>query len=210
MEFLLFIQFALTGAIRSGTSVLYATLGETVTERSGVINLGTEGCMIMGACIGFKVAADTGNIGLAIIAAALSGGLLSLIHGYLVINRGANQLASGLTPGFFGLGLDSADRPAVCQPEHRRAQPRADPAAGRYPVPRADPVPARPADLRELFPGAADLALPLPHALGSIAARGRRRRRGLLDRAQPQGHPVRRGLLRRHDVGPGGAQLCWR
>ena len=62
MEMLLFIQFVLTGAVRSGTSVLYATLGETVTERSGVTNLGTEGCMIMGACFGFKVAADTGNL----------------------------------------------------------------------------------------------------------------------------------------------------
>jgi general nucleoside transport system permease protein len=116
MEFLLFVQFALTGAIRSGTSVLYAALGETVTERSGVINLGTEGCMIMGACFGFKVAADTGNIGLAIIAAALSGGLLSMIHGYLVINRGANQLASGLALGFFGLGLTALiGRPYVSQ-----------------------------------------------------------------------------------------------
>ncbi len=62
MTILLFIQFVLTGAIRSGTCVLYATLGETVTERAGVTNLGTEGCMIMGACFGFKVAADTGNL----------------------------------------------------------------------------------------------------------------------------------------------------
>lgn len=105
MELLLFFQFVLTGAIRAGTAVLYATLGETVTEKAGVINLGAEGCMIMGACFGFKVAADTGNLWLAVPAAALAGGLLSLIHAYLVINRGANQLASGLALGFFGLGL---------------------------------------------------------------------------------------------------------
>jgi general nucleoside transport system permease protein len=105
MDFLLFIQFVLTGAVRNGTSVLYATLGETVTERAGVTNLGTEGCMLMGACIGFKVAADTGNLLLAVLAAALAGAALSMIHAYLVINRGANQLASGLALGFFSLGL---------------------------------------------------------------------------------------------------------
>ncbi len=116
MGILLFIQFVLTGAIRSGTSVLYATLGETVTERAGVTNLGTEGCMIMGACFGFKIAADTGNLFLAVLAAALAGGALSLIHAYLVINRGANQLASGLALGFFGLGLTALiGRPYVSQ-----------------------------------------------------------------------------------------------
>src|SRR3954470_19934287 len=116
MEFLMFLQFVLTGAVRSGTSVLYVALGETVTERSGVTNLGAEGCMIMGACFGFKIAADTGNIFLAVVAAALAGGALSLIHAFLVINRGANQLASGLALGFFGLGLTALiGRPYVSQ-----------------------------------------------------------------------------------------------
>ena len=116
MEILLFLQFVLTGAVRSGTSVLYVALGETVTERSGVTNLGAEGCMIMGACFGFKLAADTGNLWLAVLAAALAGGALSLIHAYLVINRGANQLASGLALGFFGLGLTALiGRPYVSQ-----------------------------------------------------------------------------------------------
>ena len=116
MAILMFLQFVLTGAVRSGTCVLYATLGETVSERAGVTNLGTEGCMIMGACFGFKVAADTGSLWLAVPAAALAGGLLSLIHAYLVINRGANQLASGLALGFFGLGLTAlVGRPYVSQ-----------------------------------------------------------------------------------------------
>ena len=192
MEFLLFLQFVLTGAVRSGTSVLYATLGETVTERSGVTNLGTEGCMIMGACFGFKVAADTGNLLLAVLAAALAGGALSLIHAYLVINRGANQLASGLALGFFGLGLTALiGRPYVSQ-NIDGLERRADPAAGRHPVPRPDLVPARPADLLRLPARAADLAVPVPHALGPVAARGRREHGGgLLDRAQPGAHPVR-------------------
>jgi simple sugar transport system permease protein len=116
VELVLFIQFVLTGAVRASTAVLYATLGETVTERAGVVNLGTEGCMVMGACIGFKVAADTGNLWLAVALAALSGGALSLIHAYLVVTRRANQLASGLALGFFGLGLTALiGRPYVSQ-----------------------------------------------------------------------------------------------
>src|SRR5262245_12460883 len=103
MELILFLQFVLTGAVRAGTSVLYAALGETVSERAGVTNLGTEGCMLMGACFGFKVAVDTGSPWLGILAAGAAGGLLSLLHGFLVITRGANQLASGLALGFFGL-----------------------------------------------------------------------------------------------------------
>lgn len=116
MEIVLFIQFVLTGAVRAGTSVLYATLGETVTEKAGVVNLGTEGCMLAGACLGFVVAAETGNLWLAILAAAIAGGILSQIHAFLVVSRGANQLASGLALGFFGLGLTALiGRPYVSQ-----------------------------------------------------------------------------------------------
>lgn len=114
MELLLFLQFVLTGAVRAGTAVLYATLGETLTERAGVVNLGTEGAMVVGACVGFKVAADTGNLWLAVPAAGLAGAALSLIHAFLVVHRRANQLASGLALGFFGLGLTAlVGRPYV-------------------------------------------------------------------------------------------------
>jgi ABC-type uncharacterized transport system permease subunit len=95
----------LTGAVRSGVSVLYATLGEIVSERAGVVNLGTEGCMLVGACAGFVVTAITKSPLLGVLAAGAGGGLLSLIHAYLSISRGANQLASGLAVMFFGLGL---------------------------------------------------------------------------------------------------------
>lgn len=116
MELILFVQFVLTGAVRAGTSVLYATLGETVSERAGVVNLGAEGCMLAGACFGFVVAATTGSLWLAILAAALAGGLLSQIHAFLVVSRGANQLASGLALGFFGLGLTAlVGRPYVSE-----------------------------------------------------------------------------------------------
>jgi len=105
MDPIIFIQLILTGAIRSGTSVLYAVLGETVSEKVGVVNLGTEGSMLMGACLGFIVTFQTGNPWLGVLAGGLAGGLLSLLHGYLVINCGANQLASGLAMLFLGLGL---------------------------------------------------------------------------------------------------------
>jgi ABC-type uncharacterized transport system permease subunit len=105
MDPILFIQFVLTGAFRSATPVLFTALGQTVNEKTGVVNLGAEGCMLMGACVGFMVTADTGSGWLGAGAGALAGGLLSLLHAYLVISCRANQLASGLTLMFLGLGL---------------------------------------------------------------------------------------------------------
>ncbi len=102
-----FWEGVLTGAIQSSTAVLYAALGEVIVERAGVINLGVEGSMLMGACIGFAVAQKTGYAGLGIIGAGLTGGLFSLILAYLVVTRHANQLASGLALMFFGIGLSA-------------------------------------------------------------------------------------------------------
>ena len=102
-----FVVGVLTGAIQAGTSVLYAALGEVVSERAGVINLGVEGTMLMGAVIGFLVTAETGNAIIGVLAAALAGSIFNLVLGYLVITRGANQLASGLALGFFGIGLSA-------------------------------------------------------------------------------------------------------
>ena len=100
-----FIQNVSAGAVRSGASVLYATLGEIVAERAGVINLGVEGSMLAGACAGFIVTYRTGNAYVGVLAAALAGAALALVHAFLAITRGANQLASGLACVFFGLGI---------------------------------------------------------------------------------------------------------
>jgi ABC-type uncharacterized transport system permease subunit len=97
----------LAGAVRGGTSVMYAGLGETVSERAGVVNLGTEGCMLVGALGGFAVAFETGSPWLGVLAGAACGGLLALVHAVLVVTRGANQFASGLTLLFLALGLTS-------------------------------------------------------------------------------------------------------
>jgi general nucleoside transport system permease protein len=99
------LQGVLTGAFRSGTSILYAALGEVIVERTGVINLGLEGCMLVGACAGFIVAVETGNAYVGVAAGALAGSAFNLVLGYLVVARRANQLASGLALQFLALGL---------------------------------------------------------------------------------------------------------
>jgi len=94
-------------SILSGTSLLYATLGELVGERAGIVNLGLEGIMLIGAATGFAVTALTGNPYVGLAAAALAGAAVNLIFAYLVIGRRANQLATGLCLMFFGLGLSA-------------------------------------------------------------------------------------------------------
>jgi ABC-type uncharacterized transport system permease subunit len=94
-------------SILSGTSLLYATLGELVGERAGIVNLGLEGIMLIGAATGFAVTALTGNPYIGLIAAAFTGTAVNLIFAYLVIERRANQLATGLCLMFFGLGLSA-------------------------------------------------------------------------------------------------------
>ncbi len=104
---LLAILGVLSSAIFSGTSLLYTTLGEIVGQRSGIVNLGLEGVLLISASTGFAVTSASGNPYLGMLAAMLVGGLTNMILGYLVINRQANQLASGLALMFFGFGLSA-------------------------------------------------------------------------------------------------------
>jgi general nucleoside transport system permease protein len=97
----------LSGGVRGGTSILYAALGETISERAGVVNLGTEGCMLAGACAGYAVAAQTGNPWVGAAAGALAGALLALVLAFFTLSRGSNQLATGLVVLFLALGLTS-------------------------------------------------------------------------------------------------------
>lgn len=104
----------LAGAILSGTSLLYATLGETIVERAGIVNLGLEGLLLVGASTGFAVAAGSGSAYLGVAAAAAAGGLMNLLFGWLVVVRRANQLAGGLAMMFFGIGVSAlVGRPFV-------------------------------------------------------------------------------------------------
>src|SRR3954470_13619500 len=99
------IDVVLAGAIRSGTAVLFVCLGEVIAEKSGIVNLGAEGSMLIGALTAFAVTAATGNPYVGVVAGGIAGALFALIHAFLVINRGANQLASGLTVLILAQGL---------------------------------------------------------------------------------------------------------
>jgi len=93
--------------LRSSTPLMMVTLGETLTQRVGIVNLGIEGQMLCGACTGFAVAAQTGSPMLGLAAGALAGVLLSLVHGALCLGCAANQIGSGIAVWTLGLGLTS-------------------------------------------------------------------------------------------------------
>ncbi|MDP6655757.1 MAG: ABC transporter permease [SAR324 cluster bacterium] len=102
MEF--FIQI-LIAAVGMGTPLLFATLGGVISERAGVINLGMEGLMLIGALVAFVVMLNTGNYFYSVVAAALASGAVSMIHGIVCLMLRASQIASGLAMTFFGAGL---------------------------------------------------------------------------------------------------------
>ena len=93
--------------LRSSTPLMMVTLGETLTQRVGIVNLGIEGQMLCGACAGFAVAAQTGSPMLGLAAGALAGVLLSLVHAALCLGCAANQIGSGIAVWTLGLGLTS-------------------------------------------------------------------------------------------------------
>ena len=98
---------ALVTATNSATPLLLASLGETVTERSGVLNLGVEGLMLVGAVAAFVTTAATGSALVGIAAGALAGAALALLFALLTLVLAANQVASGLAITIFGTGLSS-------------------------------------------------------------------------------------------------------
>jgi len=102
-----FIESVLAGAILSGTPVLYATLGEVVEERSGIVNLGLEGVMLVGAVVGFASTVHSGEAAIGLLAGATSGAALNMLFAYMVITQRANQLAAGLALMFGGVGLSA-------------------------------------------------------------------------------------------------------
>ena len=102
-----FAEAVLSSSIVSGTSLYYAALGELVGERAGVVNLGLEGLMLIGAAEGFAATAMSGNPYLGVVAGGLACVLANLVFAYLVVERRANQLAAGLSLMFFGLGAST-------------------------------------------------------------------------------------------------------
>jgi general nucleoside transport system permease protein len=97
----------LAGAVAGGTSILYAALGEVVSERAGVINVGTEGTMLVGCLAAFVTDVETGHAWLGVIAAMAAGAALAFVFACMVVYRGASQLATGLAILFLALGITS-------------------------------------------------------------------------------------------------------
>jgi len=93
--------------LAAGTPLVYAALGELVTEKSGVLNLGVEGMMLVGAVVSFAVAATTKNPWLGVAAGIAAGAALSAVFAVLTLSLMANQVATGLALSLFGVGLSA-------------------------------------------------------------------------------------------------------
>ena len=105
--FLTLLTSILTITLRAGTSLIYGTVGEIYTERSGILNLGVEGMMLTSAVSAFAVSYYTGSPWLGLIAAMLMGAALAAIHAFLTVTMRAKQVVSGLSITLFGTGLAS-------------------------------------------------------------------------------------------------------
>lgn len=99
------LEIILHAGLATGTILLYAAIGEILTERSGVLNLGVEGMMLIGAMAGFSASLATGNPWLGLLLAMSAAGVLSLAHGLVTIHFQADQVVSGLSLTFLGTGL---------------------------------------------------------------------------------------------------------
>ena len=106
------MELFLATCIVAGMPLLFATTGEIITEKSGSLNLGVEGMMLLGAVFGFLTALNTQNPGLALLGAALAGAGGALIYAVLTVALQANQVVSGLALTIFGTGVSSSTVPS--------------------------------------------------------------------------------------------------
>ncbi|WP_027178120.1 ABC transporter permease [Maridesulfovibrio bastinii] len=112
-----FIVPLLAATVQSGTPILYATLGEIMTEKGGILNLGVEGMMSVAAFAAFFASMTTGNPWIGFLCGGLAGLLMAAVHGVVCISCLGNQVVSGLALTIFGLGLsDFFGTPFIGQP----------------------------------------------------------------------------------------------
>ena len=97
----------LAATVVAGTPLLLVALGELICERSGVLNLGQEGMMLMGAVAGFVAALTSGSLVVGVAAAVLAGTGMSLLFAFMAVSLAANQYAAGLALTIFGTGLSA-------------------------------------------------------------------------------------------------------
>lgn len=101
----------------AGTPLLLGTVGEVICERSGILNLGVEGVMSLGAVVAFIVTYTTGNPWLGLLAAVGAGMVISILHAFASVTLQANQVVSGLALTMIGLGLSGMlGKPYVGRP----------------------------------------------------------------------------------------------
>jgi len=124
----------LAAAVRSGTPILYATLGEILTEKAGIMNLGLEGLMLMGALSGFWATMTTGSLWAGVALAFAVGVMLSAIHAFLCITLKANQVVCGLAIAMFGAGASSMLGRSMVGETVKGFSPLALPFLSRLPV----------------------------------------------------------------------------
>ncbi|WP_017775973.1 ABC transporter permease [Paraburkholderia kururiensis] len=96
-----------SSAVLAAIPLMFAGIGELVTEKSGVLNLGVEGMMLMGAVSGYAVTTVTGEPWLGVLAAVGAGMAMALLFGFLTLTMLANQVATGLSLTIFGIGLSA-------------------------------------------------------------------------------------------------------
>ena len=101
------LVLSIASAIVAGTPILLATLGEIIAERSGVMNLGVEGMMLMGGVVGFWTGVNTGSLTLALLLGGLAGVALALVHAVLAVSLRVDQTVSGLSLVIVGGGLSA-------------------------------------------------------------------------------------------------------
>lgn len=104
---LLLIENILFAMVRTGTPLLLVALGAMVSERAGVLNLGQEGMILVGAACAFIAAYSAGNLGWGVVAGVVAGALVSLIFAFIALTLISNQVATGLALTIFGTGLSA-------------------------------------------------------------------------------------------------------
>ena len=125
----------LASAVVAGTPLIFAAVGEIVAERSGVLNLGVEGMMLVGAVSGFIAAVATRDLLLAVSMAMVAGAAVSLVLAVLAITFGTDQAVTGLTLTLFGAGLSSfLGKPYIGIPSPVTFRPFPLPGLGEIPV----------------------------------------------------------------------------
>ena len=97
----------LAGTVAAATPLIFAALGELIVERSGVLNLGVEGMMLMGAIAAFAGATGSGSLTLGVICGAVAGAGMAFLFGVLALTLLANQVATGLALTILGTGLSA-------------------------------------------------------------------------------------------------------